>query len=498
MASHARTGFVEPARAFACAQAAGDWILVLDADELVPPGLARRLRAIADGDGADVVRVPRVNYMLGAPLLHSGWNPERDRQVRFWRRGAVELPERIHGHPVPRPDMRLHDLPYADGEALVHLSHLDVAAFLDKLNAYTGVEARQALARGERPGAWRALGAATREWLARYLRHGGWRDGWRGLYLSFFMAGYRLAAAAKLAELAERRHGGGRRAALGARRGGGPRALRGCSGRGHGAARRCGRRAFVERGPTWRPLGSEARAPPRPRARGVRPRRWRRAPGRRVEPAVLLARAALVLVVLASGLAVDPAALAAFDAPKRLLAQLGIVLAAVALLVGSRRAPFGFRALAPAQRRVLGALAVAVVAGVAAAVLSPRSATALPALRAALVLALLLPLGASRVLDGGGARRSCSVPSSPSRASTPPRCCSSARPASRRSRSRRSPDGAARSRSSATRAASRCCWRSPRSRASRSRCRCAPPRSGVGGARSDRGARRGAGRERRA
>ena len=38
VASHARTGFVEPARAFACAQAAGDWILVLDADELVPPG----------------------------------------------------------------------------------------------------------------------------------------------------------------------------------------------------------------------------------------------------------------------------------------------------------------------------------------------------------------------------------------------------------------------------------------------------------------------------
>lgn len=203
VASHARTGFVEPARAFACAQASGDWILVLDADELVPPGLARRLRAIADRDGADVVRVPRVNYMLGAPVLHSGWNPERDRQVRFWRRGAVELRERIHGHPVPRPGMRLHDLPYADGEALVHLSHLDVAAFLDKLNAYTGVEARQARARGERPGALRALGAAIREWLARYLRHGGWRDGWRGFYLSFFMAGYRLAAAAKLAELAD-------------------------------------------------------------------------------------------------------------------------------------------------------------------------------------------------------------------------------------------------------------------------------------------------------
>jgi glycosyltransferase involved in cell wall biosynthesis len=203
VASHPRTGFVEPARAFACAQATGDWVLVLDADEVVPPELARCLRALADADRTDVVRVARVNHILGAPVLHSGWNPERDRQVRFWRRGAVDLPERIHGHPVPRAGMRLVDLPFAGGKAIVHLSHVDVAALLDKLNAYTSVEAEQAFARGEHAGTLRALRAAGREWLARYLRHGGFRDGWRGFYLALLMAGYRVASAAKLAERAE-------------------------------------------------------------------------------------------------------------------------------------------------------------------------------------------------------------------------------------------------------------------------------------------------------
>jgi len=200
VATHPRTGFVEPARAFACAQARCDWILVLDADEIVPPALARRLRRVAASDEADVVRVPRINHIFAAPVLHSGWNPERDLQTRFWKKDAVTQPEGIHGHAAPRAAMRVLDLPARDGECLVHLSHADVSAFVAKLDAYTSVEAAQAFARGERPSAVRALRAAAREWLARYVRHGGWRDGWRGFHLSLLMAGYRLTAAAKLAE----------------------------------------------------------------------------------------------------------------------------------------------------------------------------------------------------------------------------------------------------------------------------------------------------------
>jgi glycosyltransferase involved in cell wall biosynthesis len=34
--THERVGYADPARAFAFARATGDWILILDADELVP------------------------------------------------------------------------------------------------------------------------------------------------------------------------------------------------------------------------------------------------------------------------------------------------------------------------------------------------------------------------------------------------------------------------------------------------------------------------------
>jgi len=44
---HQKTGIVEPARNWAMDQAAGEWILVLDADEMVTPELWQELKSYA-------------------------------------------------------------------------------------------------------------------------------------------------------------------------------------------------------------------------------------------------------------------------------------------------------------------------------------------------------------------------------------------------------------------------------------------------------------------
>lgn len=204
---HPRADCVEAARAFAVAAAREPWVLVLDADEMVPLALSRRLRAIAAADAAGAVRIPRVNHLLGAPLLHTGWGPERDRHVRFFKPAAVELPTRIHGPIAPRAGTRVVDLDVVPGAMLVHFNYADVDDFVARLARYTTVEADQAFARGERDGVARGLVAALREWVVRYVRHGGWRDGWRGAHLALLMAVYRLVVQAKLAS--RRRLGSG-------------------------------------------------------------------------------------------------------------------------------------------------------------------------------------------------------------------------------------------------------------------------------------------------
>jgi hypothetical protein len=92
----------------------------------------------------------------------------------------------------------------------VHFNYLDSEEFIEKLNRYTSLEAREAQTRGERASGKSALFQAAKEFTWRYWKRRGYRDGWRGFYLSLFMAFYRLVRYAKLTELAEV---GGRQAA---------------------------------------------------------------------------------------------------------------------------------------------------------------------------------------------------------------------------------------------------------------------------------------------
>jgi glycosyltransferase involved in cell wall biosynthesis len=78
--------------------ATGDWILVVDADEIITDKLAERLRreVAADGDTSGIW-LPRLNCWLGRPLPHIGGFP--DYQLRCFRRGAGLYPDRLHSHP---------------------------------------------------------------------------------------------------------------------------------------------------------------------------------------------------------------------------------------------------------------------------------------------------------------------------------------------------------------------------------------------------------------
>lgn len=207
---HPVTGYVEPARAFAAEQARGEWLLMLDADELVPPPLAHALVALAARDDLDAVRISRRNHLLGARVAHTGWNEERDRCLRFFRRGAVRFPSTIHRHPEPVAGARIHELPPAGDVVLFHFHHRDLSELLESVDRYTTIEAHERLARGESGSVLTALHSAAREWAVRYLWHGGWRDGWRGFWLASVMAFDRWIVHAKVAAHA---HGGGRDAA---------------------------------------------------------------------------------------------------------------------------------------------------------------------------------------------------------------------------------------------------------------------------------------------
>ena len=96
--------FVEPWKGFgAQKQMAIDrcrepWVLVLDADERIPPGTETAIRAIVSrGEGSTAgYSFPRKNFFQGRWIRHMGWWP--DRITRLFRNGKGRMTEAaVHG-----------------------------------------------------------------------------------------------------------------------------------------------------------------------------------------------------------------------------------------------------------------------------------------------------------------------------------------------------------------------------------------------------------------
>jgi O-antigen ligase len=121
------------------------------------------------------------------------------------------------------------------------------------------------------------------------------------------------------------------------------------------------------------------------------------------EVGTVAAIAALGVALAGSALAVDTLAASAFDAPKRFITLGGVALAAAAAFAWRphvrRAAPW--REGPPLRKAALwlaaGALGLAFVSALA----SPRRGISLDTMRSIALLALLLPLGASRAMDRG-------------------------------------------------------------------------------------------------
>ncbi len=198
---HERIAAFDAARQFAIEQATNEWVLLLDADEMTPEPLSRILLEIVDFNKVDIVIIPRINFLLGMPLMHTGWGPHQDKHPRLFKKSKMTTSDTIHDFMRPKDGVNIHEIDYDNGLAIVHFNYVDSMEFIDKLNKYTSIEARQAHERGELASYGHAIYQVFKEFPNRYIRKGGFRDGWRGFYLSLSMAFYRLNIFSKMKEL---------------------------------------------------------------------------------------------------------------------------------------------------------------------------------------------------------------------------------------------------------------------------------------------------------
>ena len=182
-----------PQKNFALAQATGNWILSLDADEEVTPELADEIRRVIAAPTADGYAVPRRNSFWGRWVRHGLLYP--DWQTRLFRRDRGRFVER-----------QVHESAEIAGSvdrlasALVHRSYRDVADFIARTNRYTTLAADEWVRTGRPIHAHDLVLRPLGRFLSMYVVHGGWLDGWRGFLLAVLYAYYVFVRSAKVWE----------------------------------------------------------------------------------------------------------------------------------------------------------------------------------------------------------------------------------------------------------------------------------------------------------
>lgn len=182
--SHPDVGYVEPARNFSIAKASSDWILILDADEVIPKTLAIKLQKLTKDQGAYYYRLPRKNIIFNKWIQHSRWWP--DYNIRFFKKGSVYWSERIHS--VPETHGEGLDLAASEDNAIVHYHYTSVEQYLARMNVYTTEHAKLLIKEGFQFSWQDLITRPTDEFLARYFFGEGYKDGVHGLALAALQA----------------------------------------------------------------------------------------------------------------------------------------------------------------------------------------------------------------------------------------------------------------------------------------------------------------------
>jgi glycosyltransferase involved in cell wall biosynthesis len=187
-----------PQKKFATEQAGQDWILSLDADEVLSPELAQEIQQrFASLDPRTGYEMPRKSWHLGRWIRHGGWYP--DYQLRLYNRKYSQWPQaQIHERVQAEKVARLRS-------PLLHYVFVDLADQVNTNNRYSGLLAEKDWQSGRRFSLLKLLMKPGTKFFETYFLKFGFLDGLAGFLISISAAYSIFLRWAKLHEL-ERQH----------------------------------------------------------------------------------------------------------------------------------------------------------------------------------------------------------------------------------------------------------------------------------------------------
>lgn len=165
-----------------------EWILQLDADEVVGRDLRKEIKEIIEmSSDINGYWLPRKNYFLGRFLLKGGQYP--DYTLRLYKRGKGRLPQKD-----------VHEQAEVEGtvgylkESLLHYPYENFSSYLRKWRTYNTILASQIRTSLKNKsllykffiGLGYIFVKPVHWFLLTYIRHKGFMDSWQGFVFSFY------------------------------------------------------------------------------------------------------------------------------------------------------------------------------------------------------------------------------------------------------------------------------------------------------------------------
>jgi len=160
-----------------------DWILLLDADEVLTPELQQEIRQLlAREPEYGAYWISRLNLIFGRWMRHGGFYP--DRKLRLFKRGSARLSEGVGPHSTPQfagPKGKLK------GDML-HYAYPSMNIYLEHMNRYSTEIAGLLQKKGRTSKSlpaflWNAVANPAATFIYNYFFRLGFLDGREGLLL---------------------------------------------------------------------------------------------------------------------------------------------------------------------------------------------------------------------------------------------------------------------------------------------------------------------------
>ena len=164
---------------YGAAQATGDWILSIDADEVVSEALKSEIQALLSrAPEEDSFAIPRHNIYFGRPVPHV---MGKDEPIRLFKKEIARFEGSVHEKITGRKTGRLK-------APLMHFSCESRREWVEKHRRYVRMDAERQFEAGRRFSWSRFLFSPARVFALRYVGLQGWKDGGAGLAIAWEMA----------------------------------------------------------------------------------------------------------------------------------------------------------------------------------------------------------------------------------------------------------------------------------------------------------------------